>query len=236
MTKNEYAPHIQYLMNHGKLKFIGKPCRHNDQHVGLRYIAGRDCVECGVFEGWDVEAAQKFSWVAEGVVRDSLTVECCDLVESPAPFKDARRNRSAAGDAFKEKRSYFHGSPCGKCACTLRFSSTAGCVACQRLLSATVINDDGLMVFRNSTHASAFVDGGFVPVLRLFRDRQVRETAKSLGKDRYTGMACGCGNRIRYTSRGQCVNCVKERNDARTAKKKPAPAQTEAGDFDWLFS
>lgn len=235
MNQENLPPHIQYLMNHGKLKFIGKPCRHNEQHVGLRYILGHDCVECGVFETWDVEAAQKFSWVSEGVVRDAFTSDFSDLVVSPPPFKDARRNRSAAGNAFRDNLPYFHGSPCLKCDCTLRFASTASCVACQRVVSASEGEGDDF-VFRNRAQALEFVEGRFVPVLRLFRDRQVRQVAKSLDLDRYSGVACGCGNRIRYTSRGQCVSCVKERNDARATKKKTAPAQTGAAEtFDWLF-
>lgn len=234
MTKTTYAPHVQYLMSHGKLKHIGKPCRRNPDHVGLRYIAGHDCVECGVYDTWDIEAEQKFGWVAEGITRDAFTAEFDELVVLPPPFDDARRNRSAAKDAFKEGKSYFQGSPCGQCGCTLRFSSTTGCVACQRLQSATA-DESGSIIFRNSSQALEFVGGTFVPILTMRVDRMARQVAIALGLSLYAGSPCKqCAGNTRYTSRGQCICCVKHRN---ISKKKTAPAQTGAakGDFDHLF-
>lgn len=231
MTQKDHPAHILFLMNHGKLKFIGKPCRRNPTHVGLRYIGGYDCVECGIYDTWDVDAAQKFDWVAEGIMLDLFAADFNDLVIHPPAFTDARRNRSSARVAYKSKQPYFQGSACGACGCTLRFALTAGCVACQRLKIATT-DTDGQIRFQNPSQAHELVKGEFLPILTMHMDRLARKTAITLGLSRYVGSSCKqCGGTARYTTRGQCIACVKERND----KKKTAPARTGAANFNHLF-
>lgn len=232
------VPHVKYLLNHGKLKFIGDPCKVNPEHAGIRYTLSNRCAECSYLQKNGVEAVEGLAWVKDEAQTDVFLTPARALVVVPAPFTDSRRNRSAARKATEQGQRDFHGSPCGLCGCTLRFASTASCVACEKIGRATYCdNNRSTLSFKNPDHTAEFIAGKFIPVQRMNIDRQVRMSAEMLKSDRYVGMQCGCGSRIRYTGRGQCVSCVKERNGARTSKKKTAPAQTGAakGDFDHLF-
>lgn len=233
--------HIKYLLNNGALKFIGAPCRVNPNHKGLRFTKnGRKCVECAIVEKDGAEASVVYAWLADEMQRNIEQVSL-DRFYRPEKRLDRRKDRSAARKARQDGKRFYYGSRCTECGNNLRFSDTCSCVACEKLWRASMGGGRNCGILMVETHdAEALVEGRFVPVNSMWLDRDVRSNAELLRRATYVGAPCKhCGHTERYTQRGQCVKCVKVRNDKRTTAKprkmKPAEAALAGSEFDRMF-
>lgn len=145
------------------------------------------------------------------------------LITGKACAKLARDNRLVGAE------TYF-GKMCKQCDNNLRNTADRSCVICSALRFKRNDIEDAKRAVKASLE---------FPVDTMHTDRAIRRAAAAAGMNTYYGCKCECGNDKRYTQRGQCVKCVKARNDkrptAKPRKKKPAVAALAGSEFDHLF-
>lgn len=151
---------------------------------------------------------------------------------------DKRAGRRARMTAQKRNLDVYYGNVCEECGCNLRNADTGECRACG-VLGNIWRHDRGDNHEMAVGRCRSITRGRLVPILTRKVDRIVRDIAMDIGEYTYHGFACHCGHTERYTQRGQCVKCVKARNDKRATAKlrkmKPAEAALAGSEFDWMF-
>lgn len=191
------------------------------------------CVLCEGHQSWKDDKACVCCEIESKINSDHTEIyEIYDTEFGSELFKPAlahhsktRCNRQRVA-AEKGNFQKYYGRVCEECGCNLRHTLTQRCEGCFSYDMRFRVNSTKIAKER----ARYITAGRSFPVLTMKMDRGVRMLAKTLGEKTYKGMLCDCGRtNERYTTRGQCVSCVAERN------KKPAPAKTGAGDFDHLF-
>lgn len=118
-----------------------------------------------------------------------------DMSESEQ--KEVLRRRDIGGLKYIEE-------PCGKCGGVLRYARTMKCVDCV-LQSGSERRQQCLEKIVIKERPSKPINGA--------QDRVARHYAKVHGEETYVGRDCRkCSTDVRYTNRGQCVECVSRRN------------------------
>lgn len=211
------------ILNTGKILFALDPCEKCGS--AQRFKHSGECFGCKV----ERETKLSFSQVCEQAWSNNMTATSYRYVSLAEYHHDKRRGNAAKAMALSSGRDLYYGEACDRCGCNLRRSSNGRCEGCL-VISIRFRFDKGEREEICAGRGRKMITGKNFPVLTTHFDRIMREVAKELGERIYVGYPCDCGNTKRYTLRGQCVSCVTTRN-----KKKPAPARTEAGEFDHLF-
>lgn len=190
-----------------------------------RYHRSDECFGCAV----EMELGLSFNVVCAQAWSDNVTGSNQRYISLGDYHHSKRQGTVSQSIARNLSRDLYYGEACGRCGCNLRRVSNGHCEGCLTI-SIRYRCDRGERLEISAGRGRKMVAGKFFPILTMHVDRIVRDAAKELGERKYVGYPCDCGSTQRYTLRGQCTSCVTDRN-----KKKPAPARTEAGDYDRLF-
>lgn len=189
---------------------IRDPCEHEETHAGIFYTDTGRCVECDHNEKHDTPmliAAKTFM----------------------QPHLHPERFTEFSGKVDP----MYHGGPevgflrsCDRCGNNLRYLEGGRCVFCTGVHLARLEGLQGMARFAAAV--------SHVP-LTMFYDRFLRDLAEHEGETTYQGAHCKvCKGRERYTNRGICSACAREKS--LQAKKKAATGNpTATSDFDDLF-
>lgn len=195
----------------------------------------RECVGCIMEKALGLS----FKQIAETAWASNTNGSHFRFLSLKDAHNEKRRGKVSREQASRGGRQYYYGDMCDQCACNLRLTLRGRCEACSAI-DGRFKHSCGTKRVICAGRAVPMINGRRFPIVTMHVDRMLREMAMGMdGEYTYRGAPCECGSDKRYTSRGQCVSCVTERNNARPAKKKTAPAQTgaavEVETFDDLF-